>query len=70
MRFLKLSMDYPSKQIGWFKHFKFAFESITLSNNAPCRFAPSRFALDKSALPRNAFLKSAPDRSALARSAK
>ena len=43
-------MDYLSKQIGWFKHFRFAFASITLSNIAPCRFAPSRFAPDRSEL--------------------
>ena len=60
-------MDYPSKQIGWFKHFKFAFESITLSNNAPCRFAPSRIAPERSAPERFALAKFAPARSALVR---
>ena len=43
-------MNYSSKHIGWFKHFRFVFESITLSNIAPSRFAPSRFAPERSEL--------------------
>ena len=41
-----MEIIYSLEQIGWFLHFRFAFESIALSNNAPSRFAPERLALE------------------------